>query len=473
MIEILSQSALATVQDLGRFGALRWGVGTAGAMDRLALACGNLLLGNAEGAAAIEVQVFPFEVRFDADRAFALTGADCAATLDGVPLLPWSARQARGRRRCCASACRRPARWRGRAGLSLRRRRHRRARWCSARAARSFAARSAASKAARCGRATGCRRAAPPGVPRRSASASCRPALALPLEARRPAGRAGAAGRRIRRLHARPRATRFWAEPWKITPQSDRYGFRLAGPSLEPMAPMEMRSHGIVPGVIQVPHGGQPIVQMCDAQPSGGYPKIGTVIEADLWRLGQAPIGSRIRFVEATGTRRWRPRDEARRHGSPRSRRAARPAPRRGGRRDDDAAGSCRRDRRLAGGDRHRRAGADRARRPPARCGAAASPKSRRAGRGDGAGAEVETVGRGSPSPGIGVFLHAHPLHDDAAGRRRRPRGARARRSACCRIGALLLPVPAPRDGIVAALVAQDGALVGYGDPLFDFLPHD
>ena len=92
----------------------------------------------------------------------------------------------------------------------------------------------------------------------------------------------------------------FWSEPWKITPQSDRYGFRLAGPTLEPTAPMEMRSHGIVPGVIQVPHGGQPIVQMCDAQPSGGYPKIGTVIEADLWRLGQAPIGSRVRFVETT-----------------------------------------------------------------------------------------------------------------------------------------------------------------------------
>ena len=53
-----------------------------------------------------------------------------------------------------------------------------------------------------------------------------------------------------------------------------------------------MRSHGIVPGVIQVPHGGQPIVQMRDAQPSGGYPKIGTVIEADLWRLGQIPIGT-------------------------------------------------------------------------------------------------------------------------------------------------------------------------------------
>jgi 5-oxoprolinase (ATP-hydrolysing) subunit C len=41
-------------------------------------------------------------------------------------------------------------------------------------------------------------------------------------------------------------------------------------------------------------------VQMRDAQPSGGYPKIGAVIEADLWRLGQAPIGSRIRFIQTS-----------------------------------------------------------------------------------------------------------------------------------------------------------------------------
>ena len=53
-------------------------------------------------------------------------------------------------------------------------------------------------------------------------------------------------------------------------------------------AALEQRSHGIVPGVIQVPPSGQPIIQLRDAQPSGGYPKIGTVIEADLWRLAQA-----------------------------------------------------------------------------------------------------------------------------------------------------------------------------------------
>lgn len=82
MIEVLSSAALATVQDLGRTGSLRWGVGTSGAMDNLALAAGNLLLGNALDAAAVEVPVFPFKVRFDEDCAFALTGADCAARLD-------------------------------------------------------------------------------------------------------------------------------------------------------------------------------------------------------------------------------------------------------------------------------------------------------------------------------------------------------------------------------------------------------
>ena len=63
---------------------------------------------------------------------------------------------------------------------------------------------------------------------------------------------------------------------------------------------LEQRSHGIVPGVIQVPPSGQPIIQLRDAQPSGGYPKIGTVIEADLWRLAQAKLCTQLRFVPTT-----------------------------------------------------------------------------------------------------------------------------------------------------------------------------
>ncbi len=152
MIEILSQSAFASVQDLGRFEAVRWGVGTAGAMDRLALVAGNLLLGNADDAAGVEAQVFPFEVRFEADLAFAVTGADCAATLDGVPLLPWASARARAGQ-VLRLGLPQAGRWRGarasrwRAGSTCR--------WCSARAAPSSAARSAGSTGGCCARATG------------------------------------------------------------------------------------------------------------------------------------------------------------------------------------------------------------------------------------------------------------------------------------------------------------------------------
>lgn len=294
MIEILSRTALASVQDLGRFDAFKWGVGLSGAVDPLALTCGNILLGNEDGAAAVEMQVFPFSVRFEADTLFALTGADCAATLDGTPLLPWSRAEAK-------------------AGTVLHLDHARNRRWRGARAylcvsggvdvpevlgSRSTQLRGAIGGFE--GRMLREGDRLPIGV--RASAAKGReltlvpPGLALPLAvAGLPAVRVLPAAEYERFTPSSLDA--FWGEPFKITSQSDRYGFRLAGPGLEPLAPMELRSHGIVPGVIQVPHSGQPIVQMCEGQPSGGYPKIGTIIEADLWRLGQMPIGTRFRFL--------------------------------------------------------------------------------------------------------------------------------------------------------------------------------
>jgi biotin-dependent carboxylase-like uncharacterized protein len=317
MIEILSASALATVQDLGRTGALQWGVGTSGAMDPLALAAGNLLLGNDEGAAAIEVPVFPFVIRFTEDCAFALTGADCAARLDGMPLLPWWAHQARAGQ-TLQLGLPQPGRWRAsRAYLCLP---------GGVDVPEVLGSRSTQLRGAFGGHEG---RALRQGDRLRAAAIHrakiatgfglVPPVLALPLHAD------GAAAMRVLpaaeyTLFTPDAQQAFWRDEWKITSQSDRYGYRLAGTPLELATAIEMRSHGIVPGVIQVPSGGQPIVQMRDAQPSGGYPKIGTVIEADLWRLGQAPIGSRIRFVETNWeeavaareeTRRWL--DEARR----------------------------------------------------------------------------------------------------------------------------------------------------------------
>ncbi|CAG2126572.1 5-oxoprolinase subunit C [Cupriavidus plantarum] len=94
----------------------------------------------------------------------------------------------------------------------------------------------------------------------------------------------------------------LWEAEWTITPQSNRMGLRLQGPSLarRPERSADLLSHGVVPGVMQVPPAGQPIALMSDAQTTGGYPKIGVVIGADLWRLAQVPLGAAVRFMQVS-----------------------------------------------------------------------------------------------------------------------------------------------------------------------------
>ena len=89
-------------------------------------------------------------------------------------------------------------------------------------------------------------------------------------------------------------------------------------------------------------------------------------------------------------------------------------------------------------------------------------------GTGDGPLAEDETVAM--PSPGFGIFLHAHPLHETPLVRAGDSVAA-GQVLGFLKIGPLLVPVPAPHEGVVSAIVAQDGALVGFGDPLFRFSP--
>jgi biotin-dependent carboxylase-like uncharacterized protein len=87
------------------------------------------------------------------------------------------------------------------------------------------------------------------------------------------------------------------SEYW-IGTNADRTGMRLEGPRLE--HGRNFTSDGIAPGSIQVPGNGQPIVLLADRQTVGGYPKIATVISADLPALGRMPIGAKIRFASAT-----------------------------------------------------------------------------------------------------------------------------------------------------------------------------
>lgn len=296
MIEILTSHAANTVQDRGRFGARRLGVSTSGVMDPLALAAGNLMLGNDADAACIEVQTFPFRLRFTAATRFAVTGADCGASLAGRALPPW---------------------WCGRAGagevLEL---------GLPKRGARAYltvpggigvpevlGSRSTHLRAGfggHQGRAIAAGDRLAIGLDEAGAAQHAQfgvmpAAIALPADA----GEAAAPGQIVVRVLRAGEYDFFPAEmqrlfrdtAWKISLQSDRTGYRLTGAKLLLPEPVEMRSHGVVPGVVQVPPAGEPIIQMSDANTAGGYPKMATVIEADLWRLGQAGPGARVRFV--------------------------------------------------------------------------------------------------------------------------------------------------------------------------------
>ncbi|MGO4717366.1 biotin-dependent carboxyltransferase family protein [Bradyrhizobium sp. 2TAF24] len=83
---------------------------------------------------------------------------------------------------------------------------------------------------------------------------------------------------------------------YTIAAASDRMGFRLSGPTLRHKNDYNIVSDGIVAGSIQVPGSGLPIVLMADAQTAGGYPKIATVISADLARLGRRKAGQSVTF---------------------------------------------------------------------------------------------------------------------------------------------------------------------------------
>ncbi len=89
----------------------------------------------------------------------------------------------------------------------------------------------------------------------------------------------------------------FLSSEYTVSPQADRMGFRLEGPAVAHAKGHDIVSDGIVPGAVQVPGSGLPIVLMVDHQTTGGYPKIATVISADIPVVARRKPGRTIRFV--------------------------------------------------------------------------------------------------------------------------------------------------------------------------------
>ena len=105
----------------------------------------------------------------------------------------------------------------------------------------------------------------------------------------------------------------FLSALYTVSPQADRMGFRLDGPTIEHANDYNIVSDGVVSGSIQVPGTGLPIVLMVDNQTTGGYPKIATVVSADLPVVGRRRPGRTMRFVavDVLEAERLRRRQEA------------------------------------------------------------------------------------------------------------------------------------------------------------------
>jgi biotin-dependent carboxylase-like uncharacterized protein len=296
VIEIMTSGTPNSVQDLGRPGYLGMGVGRSGAMDRVALEVGNALVGNPATSAAIEIALFPFKLRFLTDVRFSVTGGGCSASIDDDPLPPcWTqvakqqqilhlAPSVEGARAYVAFA----------GGIDV----------PIVLGSRSTDVKGSFGGLDGRGLQRGDRlNIHPSAVSGRSgegAGFGAIPTLLTEL-----ANQAERSITTVRVLRAAEQSA-FTAEArelfasteWIVTKDANRTGYRLHGPALMLKRPLELFSHGIVPGTIQVPPSGHPIIQLADANTCGGYPKIATVIEADLWRLAQTRVGGRIRFVE-------------------------------------------------------------------------------------------------------------------------------------------------------------------------------
>jgi biotin-dependent carboxylase-like uncharacterized protein len=278
---------LTTVQDAGRPGYLRVGIPASGPLDREAFVLANRLVGNPDGAAALECTLIGPRVEFADARTVAVTGAECPVTLNGAEVPRWqSVRVAAG------DALRLgPARSGVRAYLAV-----------SGGIATPPALGSRATYVrGRLGGLDG-------RALRRGDRLPLGPAVPGPAARVKADHMPGYGGEPEIRLVLGPQDDRFTARGlaalleglYEMSPQSDRMGARLRGPAVEHSRGHDIISDGIPLGGIQVVGDGQPIVLLVDRQSTGGYTKIATVCSFDIGRLAQVKPGQRLRFARVT-----------------------------------------------------------------------------------------------------------------------------------------------------------------------------
>ncbi|PXA04256.1 hypothetical protein DDZ13_06875 [Coraliomargarita sinensis] len=277
-LKILSPGSGMALQDAGRVGLLRYGVPRGGALDRHAMRAANHLLGNPPDAPVLEILMQGAKLRVQEDAWVALTGADVC------PAVPaWTARELKAGEviECSAKAGGLFAYLAVPGGFQAER-------WFGSVSADLRIGLGAALK--RGDELVFGRKLPPVSTERISrrilVEKMCRRYASNQLFSLLP-------GPQYEDFSKEARST-LVASEWTVSQHSDRTGYRLEGPSID--VPACIKSEPVLPGSIQVPGSGRPIVTMADGPTVGGYPKIAVFKDADRDRLAQCAPGTQISF---------------------------------------------------------------------------------------------------------------------------------------------------------------------------------
>ena len=284
----------SSVQDLGRVGFREFGVSTSGALDSFALRVANLLVGNEDGAAGLEITFGGLQLRFQDERIVAWCGGEFDVHIGVAPLPAGHAALVRpgdelkfGRPQI---GCRAWLAISGGVDVPI------------VLGSRSTDLR--ANFGGFDGRALRDGDVIPlgprPGSPIPATTIS---SWTAPHDWVSPAKPSPIlrflSGMDWTRFNAST-LQRLTSEPFAVSPDSDRMGVRLTGPELARADNVDLISEAVAPGTVQVPPSGQPILLLGDCQTIGGYPKIAHVITVDLGIAAQLRAGDRVRFSEVS-----------------------------------------------------------------------------------------------------------------------------------------------------------------------------
>lgn len=296
-IEIVQPGFFATIQDLGRFGSQKYGVIVGGAMDSLSLRIANVLVGNEEGEAALEVTMFGTELKFDKDCLIAITGGNMDPVIDGEKAPMWQPVFIQKgqvlKLKSLVSGYRAYIAFAG--GIKVPEVMGSKSTYIRAKIGGYEGRELQRGDIFACGDLTSSNRMIVEQAKAMNTPFSWSVHYASFYTFKRSQTIRILTGSEFDRFDSKSQKT-LVSEPYKLSVNVDRMGYQLEGETLSLSEKFELLSEGVTYGTIQVPSNGQPIILMADRQTTGGYPKIGQVISADLPRLAQLQPGNKIQF---------------------------------------------------------------------------------------------------------------------------------------------------------------------------------